>query len=356
MRRFCLWVLACLCPFGCAAMADAGVRGEVPLEAVLGDRAAFATWSARFGATYRARIDAVPSVSPDGARIAWRRTQGGVELVGVEFSYPAGSTLHGRTGGGVLALPARPDRRKPLLIAIHGHEHAQWGRLPDGLFQPGPDAWPLDLARAGYAVWAPVSMHHAEIQGVAETHGYIPVWVRTISAGLDRLAAIRVPGLVHHGMAALGVSAGGQTAYALMAYRADIGSGVFAGAQQPLDFLRREYTFKHHPKCWDIEWLDSYTAIQALIAPRAIQFQLGRQDSWWPDGAPFPAHGGWFPGTSRDVLTDEIGGRVQVLRALWAMSGGVVQQHLHDGGHRMDAAAAVAFLNSQRKRMARHEQ
>lgn len=218
---------------------------------------------------------------------------------------------------------------------------------PTGLFTE--NGWPLDLLKRGYVVWAPVSMYHTEIEVIARAHGYIPVWTKTISEGLKALSSRNLS--PYSGYAALGVSAGGQIAYSLMAYRQDIRAGVFAGAQQPLDFLRREYRLMKHPPCWDVPWLWSYTAVQALIAPRPVQFQLGLQDPWFPNGEPFPKRGDWYPGSSRDVLSDEIGGQVLILRALWKMqnAGDSLHMHIHEGGHQMDSQQAIKFLKAQLK-------
>jgi len=128
-----------------------------------------------------------------------------------------------------------------------------------------------------------------------------------------------------------------------MAYRPDVRAGVFAGGQQPLDFYRREYAAMQHERCWNIPGLASFTQIKALIAPRPIQFQLGEEDPWWPDGKPFEKTG-FYPGSTRDVLVDEVGGQFLILKQLWALKGGVAEQHLHNGGHEMDAAAAITFL------------
>jgi hypothetical protein len=186
-------------------------------------------------------------------------------------------------------------------------------------------------------------MYHQEIEHLARTRGYALAWVKIISDGLDVTQRDQLRGIAHDGYAVVGLSAGGLTAYALMAYRSDIHAGVFAGALQPLDFLRQEYRVKDHPNCWDIPGILSYTTIQALIAPRPIQFQMGKKDPFWPSGNPLSKSPG-FDGTSRGVMSDEFGGHLLILDRIWRMLGGEVLRYLHEGGHEVDVVAAIRFL------------
>lgn len=55
-----------------------------------------------------------------------------------------------------------------------------------------------------------------------------------------------------------------------------------------------------HHECWDIPGINSYVEIQALIAPRPIQFQLGRQDDFYPNSKPLEPKGDWFQGAERN--------------------------------------------------------
>jgi hypothetical protein len=324
----------------------AETRAEVPLEAILGNREAFGHWVASFRQAYRSAIDGIDGLRPVGAEVLGSRRIAEGLLVTVGLRYSPESPLLGRTAGGVLAIPDSIDQTRPLAIALHGHEHGQWGSHPDGLFAEGQ--WPAALVNHGYVVWAPVSMRHSDIGPLARAHGFTSVWVKEISDGLDAVLRADIVSVPKSGMVVLGVSAGGVTGFSLMAYRDDIQAGVFAGAQAPLGFLRDEYRIKGHPDCWEMPMITSYTAVQALIAPRRVQFQLGRHDPFFPDGEAFAPQGDWFPGTPRDVTTDEIGGQLLVLKSLWALEGGEgrVSQHLHDGGHEMDIDAALAFLGS----------
>jgi len=326
------------------ATAKAEARAEVPLEAILGDRAEFDAWAGKFRKEYSSWIDDIQQFQPSGSRIVTRTQSPYGVLHTIAFDYQKSSPLHGKVSGGILAIPKHIDATKPLVVAIHGHEHGQWEMYPDGLMVEGQ--WPLEFLKNGYVVWVPVSMRHSGITSLATMQGYLPIWTKEISQGIDQIVTSKTVQVPHKGIAAVGVSSGGSIAFLLMAYRSDIQVGVFAGAQLPLVFLRQEYRIKNHPDCWDIPKLASYTPIQALIAPRPVQFQLGKEDPGYPNGEPFARQGDWFAGTSRDVLTDEIGGQMLILKSLWKMKGGEVSQHLHAGGHQMDIKAALKFVSS----------
>jgi dienelactone hydrolase len=317
---------------------------EIPLGAILGDKNQLTEWRSKFEKRLASLVNTKENVSPIRSRILKEETIDEIRLMTIAFEYSEGSVLYGKTAGGILAVPGSTDRAKPLLIAIHGHEHAPWGQFPLGLFEK--KSWPYSLAKAGYIVWAPVSMYHDEIKEAAAVYGYIPLWTQIISKGIDHAAIRFFSKLPHSGYAVLGLSSGGHQAFTLMALRQDIKAGVFAGADQPLQFLRTEYRIENHPNCWDIPGIASYTSILAMIAPRPIQFQLGKNDPFYPSGEPFPPQGSWFKGTSRDIYSDEVGGQILILRSIWHLMGGrEVKYFIHNGGHEMDAREAVSFLN-----------
>jgi hypothetical protein len=340
---------AAACVFGSIALAGdciAATPGDqVPLAAILGDKRQFQSWSAQFRKKLTALVNATPNLGPIGNSEVDQRVVDGVRITTLRFEYPAHSILFGRPGGGVLAVPPVIDPEKPLVIAIHGHEHSPWGDYPTALFTDGH--WPYAVVKRGYIVWAPVSMYHEEISNAAKSVGYIPVWTQIISEGLDYAASTHFAALSHSSYAVLGLSSGGHIAFTLMAVRPDIRAGVFAGADQELQFLRDTYRVKNHPDCWDIPAIASYTTIQALIAPRPIQFQIGQRDPFFPDGKPLPPRGASFSGTTRGVLSDESAGHILILRSIWHSRGGPeVVYDIHSGGHELDSRAALEFLAS----------
>lgn len=89
--------------------------------------------------------------------------------------------------------------------------------------------WPYEMAKAGYVVWAPISMYHNEISAISEINSFPIVWTKIISDGLTygakNLWLPLMPSYISSGL-----SAGGQIAFILVAYRPDIKIGVFAGA------------------------------------------------------------------------------------------------------------------------------
>jgi dienelactone hydrolase len=339
-------MLVCLfCGGECLA---AAIKDEIPLEAILGNKRQFELWSAGFREKLAAMVNATPGLTPASSSTLNTDLVDGIRITTVAFEYPAASILHGKPGGGVLAVPAVIDPKRPLIIAVHGHEHSPWGNYPVTLFTER--SWPYEVAKHGYVVWAPVSMYHEEISAAAATDGYIPVWTQIVSEGLDYAASSVFSKFPHSGYAILGLSSGGHIAFTLMALRPDIKAGVFAGADQDLQFLRSEYRIRNHPNCWDIPSIASYTSIQALIAPRPVQFQIGRRDPFYPDGKPFAPDGASFSGTTRDVLSDESAGHILILRSIWRLMGAPeVSYDVHPGGHEMDTRAALQFLSASRE-------
>ncbi|MEZ2132684.1 MULTISPECIES: hypothetical protein [unclassified Sinorhizobium] len=334
-------------------MSAQGLGEEVPIDA-LDNHVLFSEWEDRFRPAFEQRMaDAQPGAITSFQIISTQQKTG-YKLYTVSALHASGYNMGGQTDGGVLAVPDVVDPSKPIAVAIHGHEESPWGTYPTFLFN---GEWALDLVNAGFITWAPVSMIHKPFSdftyakggignGKGDVYGYIPIWARMISDGMDKLDTLGL-NLQFDGFASLGVSGGAQVAFTLMAYRPDVRVGVFAGAQQPLDFYRREYAMMQHERCWDFPGLTSFTQIKALIAPRPIEFQLGRQDPWWPDQTPFPAQNPWFGGTSRDVLVDEIAGQLLLLKQIWATAGGgVVKQYLHEGAHEMVPSEAIAFINA----------
>jgi len=312
---------------------------EIPLEAILGDKKYFEDWKVVFKCWFMQQIDSIAGFTPLKYSVIRNEVFHEFKLLTIQFQFPSDSPLYGKPSGGILALPNVVNELWPICIAIHGHEYTEWGTHPNKLFKNLQ--WPFEMVKAGYVVWAPVSMYHEEIKNVADVHGYIFTWVKIISEGISFLGEWSQAGYV-----ALGLSAGGHIAQSLMAYRADIAQGIFAGADQDLDFLRREYRYKGHPDCLDIEGIRSYTALQSLLAPRPIQFQSGRLDPFFPSGRPLKKEGDWFLGTSRGQLSTEIGGNALVIRQIYELYSARknFSFHIHDGGHEMKSSEAMKFI------------
>lgn len=319
---------------------------EIPIEALLGSKKALLEWKSPFQKWYQHEIDSITGFSPLSHTELKQERFKGLTLSTVQFVYPPESPLFGKPGGGVLVIPEKIDKKRPIIVAIHGHETSPWGQHPINLFKG--QQWPFEMAKAGYVVWAPVSMYHEEIKTVAEGKGYPLTWVKIISDGIDYGQRHLWNAQAGTGYVVAGLSAGGQISYSLMAFRSDIQLGIFAGAEQDINFLRREYRINGHPNCWEIKDIESFTAIQALLAPRPVQFQSGKQDPFHPNGKPLKKEGDWFPGTSRAQFSTEVGGNALALRSLYEIYNkrNNFSFLIHAGGHEMRTDAALRFIRS----------
>lgn len=260
-----------------------------------------------------------------------------------------------RKGGVLIGIPKRVDPKKPVVVAVHGHEISARGTLPWELF----DMWAGRFVEDGYVVLAPAhlwydrigDLRHPDGAGVAE---WDEVWHKTVGVvdypmewakRVNVLIDSTLPHLpAHDGLVVVGLSAGGLTSAILMAMRSDIYAGVFAGSFISLDYLREQYRIKGHPDNWDIGWLNNYSTLYALLVPRPVQWQIGRLDTFWPsaDGTVAPNHR--FPGLARKQAADEVWGEFSILKLLWAKFQASPEMYIHSGGHEVDYSAASEFV------------
>ncbi|MBD5538828.1 MAG: hypothetical protein HDQ94_02365 [Desulfovibrio sp.] len=327
-----------------------GEYEEIPLDALLGGGIELQKWLEEYTKMYRKNIDSLGAFVPVHHKVVSQEVFNGISLTTVQFEYPQDSPLFGAPAGGVLAVPEKIDPKNPIVVAIHGHEHSPWCQHPVDLFKK--EKWPYELAREGYIVWAPVSMCHEQVADLAQAAGGYPlVWTKIISDGLNYGKENIWGHLDHTGLVSVGLSSGGQVAYSLMAYRDDIEKGIFAGTNQDLDFLRREYTIKGHPDCWDVHGIGSFTAIQALLAPRPVQFQIGRRDPFFPNKKPMEPRADWFKGTTRGQLSSEVGGNALIVKNIYRQMDAEPNFSflIHEGGHEFRSAEALDFLRKQTK-------
>ncbi|WP_460033550.1 dienelactone hydrolase family protein [Megalodesulfovibrio paquesii] len=322
---------------------------ELSFEAILQGQPGYTAWRELFLPKYRALVSEIPLPPIEAVHLGdANATVEGASYVLHEVALPM------RNGtlpyGGLLAVPRTVHPERPVVLALHGHEEYAWGRLPYSNFLE--HRWMHALAEAGYVVFAPISMYHKEIADIAEQYSYPLTWTRLASDTLDAIADPVLAAIPHQGLAVAGLSAGGTIGYCLMAYRQDISRGVFAGALQSLEFLRREYRIAGHPNCWDIPQLRSYSAIQALIAPRPVMFQMGRQDPFFAGPAPMQATSA-FSGSTRPVMATEIAADIAVLKRIWRVHDGVAENtlclRLHEGGHVLEPDTAMLFLQDTRE-------
>jgi dienelactone hydrolase len=306
---------------------------DMPPEA-LADAAALGAWRASFAATLRARADAVPMSAPSPAVLGAPEVRVGYSLQRIDHPFPGGPTIQT-----LLAVPHTVDPGKPIIVAIHGHEVSPWGTAPYALFD---NDWAEKWAQAGYVVWAPSHLWYQALSPFYPAHDYYTVWVRMLERLFD---ATRMHLPAHSGYIATGHSAGGTSATMLMALRPEFRAGVFGGSFVPLDYLRENYRLSNHPNNWDVRGILSYMPIYALAAPRPVQWQLGKQDPFYPRGTRQPASGCCYPGTPRPVDVTQTFGELFVAQRIWGMLGGPAPElQLHEGGHVYDFTRALSFV------------
>jgi hypothetical protein len=143
-----------------------------------------------------------------------------------------------------------------------------------------------------------------------------------------------------------GLSSGASVSALLMTRLDEIELGVLSGILSPLDYSRENYRIKDHPNNFDIRFLYSYLPLYALIAPRSLQFQMGRNDVHFPSINPSPPKKGFFPGTPRGVSSGEMAGEYLVMNEIWQKYGKDVDLVIHDGGHEFFFPSAEKFIYS----------
>lgn len=323
-------------------------RIDLSYGAIFGNRKMFEDWRAKTRSFFKSRMDEV-IVPPVTLSKAETRVRKSYDIH--SYTSPSGDVL--------LAIPHYIDPKKPVVIALHGHEIPPRGELPWELF----NIWAGRFAQDGYVVLAPSHLWYDRVGGKKHAEGsktaewdekwhqeigpvdYPIEWAKRVDVLLDG-TAVFLPN--HTGLAIVGLSAGGLTASTLMAARNDICAGVFAGSFTNLNFNREHYRIRGHPFNWDIRWLNSLTALHALLAPRPVQWQLGELDGFWPstkkpvgDAAPNLPR---FPGFSRYTSSGEVWGEFLILERLYAKFGAAPKFHIHSGGHEVDYPAAEQFL------------
>ena len=309
-------------------------------EAVLGSRADFLVWRERFATVIADQIDKVPIGVFQKPTVEKTEKRDGYTLRTLRFS-----TADGRSFGALLAVPNKVDPTRPAVIALHGHEVRPWGGIPIKLFDD--HWWPERWVKAGFVVLAPSHLWYKKLKDIYPKHDYHIVWTRIVDQIVDRALAVMPK---FDCLVASGLSSGGLTAAVLMAIREDVCVGVFAGSFQSLDYLRENYRIVQHPNQWDVRTLMSYAPLYALIAPRPVQWQLGRKDTFYPNVRPAPPKSTFFPGTPRGVMTTEVVGQFLMLREIWAKFAAEARLYLHEGGHEYDFDAALRFVEAHKLR------
>lgn len=310
---------------------------DLTVDAVLNGGADFDTWRAGFNPIFKAMVDNVPISASTTPVVGAPVQRTGYNLRQIIGKFPGGPDIPT-----LLAVPDVIDPTKPIIIAIHGHEIPERGTVPASMFNPG--YWPEKWAQAGYVVWVPSHLWYTQLAPqIAAGHSHHIVWTKMLSRVLD--ASIPYfPG--HNGMVATGLSSGGVGASFLMAYRSDIDKGVFAGSLISLDYMRENYRIQGHPNQYDVKQIFDYAPIYALIAPKPAQWQMGRQDTFFPKTTAVGPSGTAFPGLPRPVSAQDFMGEWLLMKRVWEIKGGTPDLYVHSGGHIFDFPAAKTFVEA----------
>ena len=255
------------------------------------------------------------------------------------------TTRPGRDIPLLLALPQQPA--KGLLVALHGHE-GTWGGTDTAAFEVGhADSFCYDFAAAGWAVLQPASMDHLLD---AAGHTLLGSWCWDAMACLS--IASNLVGSVPT-TAVCGLSAGGQIAMAMLALDRRLQAGIVAGSFSTWNHFRQRMIIPPHCDCGTTallgEWLEQADWL-ALAAPCPVQIQHGRSDACFAPGAdPTALNPRW----NRAVMpAAEFSAATAIVRRAWTTleASDDLEVHLHDGGHAVDAAAAIAWCNRATKK------
>jgi hypothetical protein len=310
---------------------------DPPIDVLLSDAAALRDWLSANGEVLIHPIASAPVPKHATASSGpWQALPGGYDLRQVHMRYAAGGMLHDT--GALIARPHQIDPSKALIIALHGHEITHRGEPPARLWSD--HWWPEALAQAGYVVITPAHLPYEQLASLYRAHDHHAVWTKFVW-GIVTAALPSIP--EHSGMFVAGLSSGGTTASLLMAWRPEISRGVFAGSLLPMEFLRQNYRIANHPESWNLRNVYAYLPYYLLCADRRVQWQLGRQDPFYPDHAAFrPGNG--LAGSDRDVMTTEVLGDYLPVRDAAAKLGGVADLVIHPGGHEFLPPQALAFF------------
>jgi dienelactone hydrolase len=252
-------------------------------------------------------------------------------------------TQQDRTNTLLLAVPKNGPQRAPLLVALHGHE-ATWGEADAGAFRAGHiDDFCAYFAERGWAVVQPATMDHTLQHDGWTLPGE---WTWDAMVALDYAAAL--PAVDTQRIAVCGLSTGGHLAMNLLALDDRVRAGVVGCILSGWHHYRQRMRIPPHCDCGLTKTIGSRLEQcdwAALAAPKPVQFQHGRQDAVFCPGADAklldPA---WNTGTMPPAEFQAIFAEVERGYRL-AGAPAHASLHYHDDGHRVDAAAAWAFLN-----------
>jgi len=250
-----------------------------------------------------------------------------------------------RTNTLLLALPKEAPDPVPLLVALHGHE-ATWGEADAGAFTAGhADDFCAAFAERGWAVVQPATMDHSLQHADWTLQGE---WTWDAMAALDY--ALAQPVIDAERVAVCGLSTGAHLAMNMLALDDRVRAGVVGCILSTWHHYRTRMRIPPHRDCGILGQLgDKLEPCDwaALAAPKPVQFQHGRQDaSFCPGAAPALLQPAWNTAVMPEA---EFAAAFAEVERAWRLAGAeeAVALHTHAQGHRVDAAAALAFRERQ---------
>ena len=252
---------------------------------------------------------------PVAAQVLEEEARDGYRLQTIELSSTAGRRIRAK-----LALPPEAGAvRRPAVVAIHGH-----GGTMMTPFDPEKDQYKefgSALARRGYMVISTDVGQH-EVYEPERTLMGERLWdlMRCVDYVTSR------PDVDPGRIGCAGLSLGGEMAMWLGAMDPRMAATVSAGFLTMMDQME-----ENHCMCWKFEGLRAlvdFPDIYAMIAPRALQCQNGREE----------------PETQFNVVLAQEA-LVQLQPAYTDLGAGDrLELRIHDGGHEIDLEALLGFL------------
>jgi hypothetical protein len=215
-------------------------------------------------------------------------------------------------------------------------------------FASRPSRFPDDFchffASQGFAVLQPPTMNHRLQRADWTLYGE---WLWDALTGLDALAECEEIDSGRIGV--VGLSTGGHLALLAAALDARIQSGVVAGIFSTRNHIRTRFHIPPHCDCGSSQFLFVHLEpadLAALVAPRRLQGQHGREDHVMCPGAdPSRLDPCWNTGVMSPeefaVAVREVQRAYQRVHAPERFA-----VHIHPGGHAVDHAAAHEWIAS----------
>ena len=112
-----------------------------------------------------------------------------------------------------------------------------------------------------------------------------------------------------------------------------------------LEFLRSNYRIENHPDQWDVQGVYSYVPLYAVaLSDTAVLFQMGKEDSFYPNARPMAPVKPFFNGTRRAVIASEFLGEYLTLKRILDTLGTPIELEIHNAGHEFVFSSARDFL------------